>query len=547
MSPTEPSCVASTPMADQIAAPGRHTSVDPRVEARLAGAGRLFRWTAFAYSVVVIVGVWWPLLQEMPPGPSLVRDTPATSAIALGVLALGALLAGDAFESLGSNVLLRRLGVVLALASAAFGAFVLFIFFSNRTDIWGEAVAIPAFSVGVILLVLGITVPLSISRHEARVVAGQVGTLLVFSLTAVIFLGYLYGDPSVGRLFLRPEISFQASIEAVLLGIGIFLIRPASGLLSTASSPGAGGRLLRWFGPVVLFMPALLLLATQIVPSTERVDLLAFVAVGLGLFLLVLLSFFVRALDDTAIEAATSAAEAERARIGLKQEAPVVSGMADLFHIVSVDDVDGWEVATRFRPGSGSVAGDSSAVYQLPDGSIGAVMVDLTGHGADPAIWAIRVRDLLLQSLVAAKTPTVAMGLTEWSIPHDVLASALVVRIDPRSGKGTLCSAGHPPAILVQTQETTLLSPTGPLLYLEHAQLYEEHAFEMAPGDALVAFSDGVADVQLDRNGRSEPEVLADRLLAEGGQATRTADLVLGFAPSEPSDDQTVVVIRRAL
>jgi len=64
-------------------------------------------------------------------------------------------------------------------------------------------------------------------------------------------------------------------------------------------------------------------------------------------------------------------------------------------------------------------------------------------------------------------------------------------------------------------------------------------------GDTLVAFSDGIADVQRTVNARTEPELLADLLLSEGGVATRTADLVLGFADPEPADDQTVVVLRR--
>lgn len=89
------------------------------------------------------------------------------------------------------------------------------------------------------------------------------------------------------------------------------------------------------------------------------------------------------------------------------------------------------------------------------------------------------------------------------------------------------------------------MRPTGPLLYLAHTDLYESHEFDLSEGDTLVAFSDGVADVQRQRRGRTQPEVLADRLLAEGGDASRTADLVLGFADSEPSDDQTVVVMRR--
>lgn len=532
-------------MADQIAAPGVHTSVDPRVEARLAGAGRLFRWAAVGYGIIMMLGLLIEELQAFPPGPSLVRETPIASAASLAILAIGSLLAGDVSHSVGSNVVWRRIGILLSLAASAFGAFIIAIFFADRTNIWGEALAIPAFSEGVILLVLGITVPLSVSRIEWRVIAGQVGALLVFSLTAVIFVGYLYGDPSVGRLFLHPEISFQSSIEAVLLATGIFLARPATGLLSTASSPGAGGKLLRWFGPIVLLMPAILLLIAQSVPSTERVDVLAFVSVGLGLFLLILLSLFVKALDETAIEAATLAAEAERARTGLQQEAPVVSGMADMFHLVDVDGVDGWDVATRFRPGRGAVAGDSSAVRLLPDGTLGAVLVDLTGHGADPAVWAIRLRDLILQTLVAGRSPTEALGLVEWSVPEDVLASAMVMKLDTETGAVSLCSAGHPPAILVSAQQVTMKSPTGPLLFLEHSLLYEEHLFQMTHGDTLVAFSDGIADVQVAHNGRTEPEVLADLLLAEGGQATRTADLVLGFADPEPSDDQTVVVIRR--
>ena len=80
--------------------------------------------------------------------------------------------------------------------------------------------------------------------------------LLVFSLAAVIFMGYVFGDPSVGRLFLRPAISFQATILAVLIATGVLLMPPASGLLSTVASPGPGGRLLRWLGPTVLVVNA---------------------------------------------------------------------------------------------------------------------------------------------------------------------------------------------------------------------------------------------------------------------------------------------------
>ncbi|MFP4074306.1 MAG: PP2C family protein-serine/threonine phosphatase, partial [Actinomycetota bacterium] len=128
----------------------------------------------------------------------------------------------------------------------------------------------------------------------------------------------------------------------------------------------------------------------------------------------------------------------------------------------------------------------------------------------------------------------------------DTLASAVLITLDPGSGEVRMCSAGHPPVIVVGTQEVSLRRPTGPLLYLGSQSEYEETSFELSAGDSVVAFSDGVADVQVVKDERTEPELLADRLLAEGSDAARTADLVLGFADPEPSDDQTVMVIRRS-
>lgn len=534
-------------MAEEVAAPGPITTVDPRVEARLATTGRVFRWLGVVFSVVGMLGTAYPLLAEIPPGPVVVREMPIASAVSLAVLAFGSVIAGGTTRIGTPRAGWRRVGVVLTLLAAGFGVFIIYVFVTGMTVIWGEWLAIPSFSVGVILVVLGVAVPLSVSRIDWRVIAGQVGALLVFSLTASIYLGYAYGDPSVGRLFRQPSISFQASILSVILAVGIFLMRPGSGLLSTASSRGAGGRLLRWFGPLVLLLPGLFLLVTELVSPSERVDVIAFVSVGFGLFLLILLSFFVRALDETAIEAATSAARADRARTGLEQEAPVVSGMSEMLHLVDVDEVGGWEVATRFRPGSGTVAGDTSAVWQLPDGSVGAVLVDLTGHGVDPAVWAIRLRDLLLQNLIAGHGPTRAMQLVGWAVPNDLLASAIVLTLQPSTGEVRLCSAGHPPAVVIGDHGVSLMSPTGPLLFLEHSSLYEEHEFVLDHGDSLVAFSDGIADVQRTVNGRTEPEMLADLLFAEGGPATRTAELVMGFADPDPRDDQTVVVLRRQL
>lgn len=100
---------------------------------------------------------------------------------------------------------------------------------------------LPALGVALMFVVLGFSLLLSTRRIENRVIAGQVGALIVFSANAVIFLGYIYGDVSVGRLLRPPEITLQAAFVSLLIAIGVLLIRPGSGLLATASSPEAGG------------------------------------------------------------------------------------------------------------------------------------------------------------------------------------------------------------------------------------------------------------------------------------------------------------------
>lgn len=531
----------------EVAAPGPQTRIDPALERRLAVVGQTIRWLAVVYTVVVLgdtVFDWFG--QSLPEGPPTVRSIAPSEALSLLTLSLGALLGGDNQRVSGESVVPRRLGLVLSWLAAAFGVFLMATFIFDLAWPWWEDVEdMPAFTVGVSLLALGVAVPMSASRSETSVIAGQVGGLLVLSLTGVIFLGYAYGEASVGRLFLQPEISFQAAVGSLIIATGVTLIRPGSGLLSIAASPSTGGKLIRRLGPAVLLAPAVLLFIVETLPNSDRIDALALVAVTLGFLLLILLGILARVVDVTAIEASTAQAQAVRAQVGLDQEAPLVATLAERFHIVETGDIDGWEVATRFRPAEGSVVGDASGVRMLPGGQIGVVLVDVTGHGVQPAIRSIRIRDMLAHSLALGHGPAECLGKIELSVAPDTLATAVVVQVEPVSGRVSIASAGHPPVIVIRTQAVELVEPTGPLLFLAPGAEFDEVELEMRSGDTIVIFSDGIADVQNLSNGRTEPEQLADLLIAEGGSAPRTAELVIGYGDSHPSDDQSVVVIRR--
>ncbi len=530
-----------------VVAPGPRTMLDPDLEIRLARSGTLVRRIVAIYATVALLGALVePLRVLLPSGPIFLREYPAASAVPLALLAWGSVLAGDRFRS-RTGVLRMRLGATVSIVVIGFGVYLTIAYAFSFPNLWpGDPLATqPALWVALMFVVLGLSLLLNLSRLEQRVITGQVGALMVFSANAVIFLGYLYGDVSVGRLLRPPEITFQAALVSLLIAVGVLLIRPGSGLLATASSPGAGGRMLRRFGPMILLLPALLLFFVEALPTSERIDALAFVVVALGVFLLTLLASIVKVIDETTVEASTAAARAERAKIGLQQEAPVVRTLAEALHVVDLPDSMNIDVATRFRPGSGSVAGDASAIRALPDGAVAVVLVDMTGHGAEPAITAIRVRDLLVHSMALGMSPAKALASVGWYAPKEVLASAIAARLDPDSGAVIVGSAGHPPVIHVSKRGNQLIDSTGPLLFLESDSDYGEVQHELDRGEALVIVSDGIADVQRSRNGRSETEVLADSLRGKDEASSSMAELAIGFAASEPTDDQSVLVLRR--
>jgi hypothetical protein len=529
-------------MADTgVIALGPETSISPEIEARIARVGHSLRWLAFLYSILLVIAhvAGWGLFL-MPQRFSLGGKPTAAAIFTQIVLTAGVLLIGGWRRTASTKLLWRRAGVVLC-AGAATAGVVLMVLSAT-----GTLATAPADGLSVGVAALAVSSLGSVTRRPRVVVGAQVGALLVTGLSAILVLGYLSGDASFGRLFTEIEVSFHSASTMLLAGAGVLLMRPASGLLSAASSAGPGGAVLRRLGPVFLLGPALLMLLAESVAVTQRVETLALIAISSGFLLVALLGAAVYLIDRMRVETSTAVTEAERARVGLKQEAPVVANLSDLLHTVSIGEYQDWDVATAYRPAIGSVAGDSSIVVGLPNLSIGVVLVDVTGHGAEPSLIAVQVRDLLLHSLALGHTPGEALESVGWAKPDDLLASAIVVLLHPEEGEALVANAGHPPAIFTGTQESRLVGPTGPLLFLDGESTFENSAVRLELGESLTLFSDGIADVQVMRGDLGEVEVLADLLLAEGGDATRSAQLVMGFGSSEPTDDQTTVVLRRS-
>ena len=186
---------------------------------------------------------------------------------------------------------------------------------------------------------------------------------------------------------------------------------------------------------------------------------------------------------------------AESARQGLMQDAPLVAAMQAELAVTSVPEVSGFEIAGYAHSAEGVVAGDWWDAIARPDGSLALVVADVSGHGPQAGITALRVRAVLRSALREGADLDVAMSRAADAVADDDhFATAIVISLNRVTGTITWCNAGHHPAITVtRDKEAALCEPTGPLISSLGGEWGVRTRF-FSTGDVVVAFTDGLVE-----------------------------------------------------
>ena len=163
-------------------------------------------------------------------------------------------------------------------------------------------------------------------------------------------------------------------------------------------------------------------------------------------------------------------------------------------------DIEGFEVGTVYEPGTGAMAGDFYDLFPTGGGRLAAVIGDVSGHGIEPSITAFQVKYLLRVFLRQYRDPAQAMEelnslLSEQARPEELVSLCTVV-FDASAATLRYASAGHPPALQWQGDEVLPLRATGPLLTLVSRASYSSRELELRPGNVLLLFTDGLAEVR---------------------------------------------------
>jgi hypothetical protein len=166
--------------------------------------------------------------------------------------------------------------------------------------------------------------------------------------------------------------------------------------------------------------------------------------------------------------------------------------------------VEGLELGVHYEPAdpTAPTGGDLYDWFTLPDGTLHITVVDALGHGLGSTRSALNVthtvRTLALEGhplqSILGRTHEILMPL----VP-ELMATALLARLDPVTGKLQLAGGGHPPALVLRTNgEARYLEAKGrgigfPLPGSERVL----HA-DIGPGDLLILYTDGLTESRKD-------------------------------------------------
>lgn len=216
--------------------------------------------------------------------------------------------------------------------------------------------------------------------------------------------------------------------------------------------------------------------------------------------------------------------------------------------------VNGILIAAGNRP-TRQVGGDFYDVYPLPDGRVAFCVADVSGKGMPAALLVSTVHaciHLLMEAGASDLTGLVARmndHLARFSVTRKFVTLFLAV-FDPADRSLVYVNAGHNPAIWLSKQGVTLLQSGGVPVGMFAVAAQVENRIELAAGDLLVLYSDGITEAVdardeefgmerltglLEAGQALPPNVLKDRIFAAVESFTR------GVAQY---DDQTVLVAR---
>lgn len=219
--------------------------------------------------------------------------------------------------------------------------------------------------------------------------------------------------------------------------------------------------------------------------------------------------------------------------------------------------VPGWEIAALYRPAEVEqpieVGGDFYEVIETGGGCL-ALIGDVTGHGvAAAAVTSLMRHGARFASRLEPDPVAILRRLDDELRRRSGSAMCTALCAALHDGSLVMCSAGHPPALIVDRAGTVIEAPApGPLLGAFADGTWHQERIPASSGELVLMYTDGVTETMgdTDRFGpRRLRQLLSEHAGASPEQLLAALDEALQeFQDGAPTDDIAALALRpRAL
>ena len=247
-----------------------------------------------------------------------------------------------------------------------------------------------------------------------------------------------------------------------------------------------------------------------------------------------------------------NALESRDRLVAIKRELEVAHQVQTSVLPAELPSCETHEIAARMIPARES-GGDFYDFFDFEDQCIGLVIADVSGKGIPAALFTMVTRALLKAAARDSHSPAQCLKMVNDVLSQDnescVFVTLFYGVLDLRTGNFLYSNGGHnAPRLRRRDGQVEALATTGNLvLGVEHGHEYHEAQVQLAPGDGLFLYTDGISEAEnqaAEEFGEGRLDSALEDLSAASaeGMVAALVDAVRAFAGEAPqSDDLTCI------
>ena len=247
---------------------------------------------------------------------------------------------------------------------------------------------------------------------------------------------------------------------------------------------------------------------------------------------------------------------AEKERIGAELGMAKAIQASQLPHLFpAFPDRGEFDIYATMTPAK-EVGGDFYDFFLLDDDHIGLVIADVAGKGVPAALFMMVSRLLIRNRLQSGESPSMALANVNDQLMEgneaEMFVTVWLAVLEISTGKGVVSNAGHEHPVLRRAdgQYELVKYRHSPAVAIFPDMAYEEHTFELHPGDSIFVYTDGVVEASNENEELFGTKRLLEALNKEPGAAPEqilhnVRDEIIGFVDeAEQFDDVTMMCLQ---